>query len=126
MEIIIIDSNILIEYYRQKDKTQSVFFKLASNYQFQVSAVTKYEIYRGDKKKDAFWDVFFSSVQILPFDSSCADIAAEIYKDLKAKNLTVETDDILIAAIAIHNNLPLATINRKHFNRINNLNLVDF
>lgn len=50
MEIIIIDSNILIEYYRQKDKTQTFFFKLSSSYQFQVSAITKYEIYRGDKQ----------------------------------------------------------------------------
>lgn len=126
MEIIIIDSNILIDYYRQKDKTQTVFFKLSSSYQFQVSAITKYEIYRGDKQKDAFWEVFFASVLVLPFDTSCANIAADIYKDLKSKNLTVDTDDILIAATAIHHNLPLATINRKHFNRINHLNLVDF
>jgi tRNA(fMet)-specific endonuclease VapC len=126
METIIIDSNILIEFYRQKDKSQTVLFKLASSYQFQVSAITKYEIYRGDKNKDAFWDTFFSSVPVLSFDSPCADVAANIYKELKSKNLTVDTDDILIAATAIKNNLRLATINRKHFNRIDELNLIDF
>ncbi len=126
METIIIDSNILIEFYRQKDKSQTILFKLAPIYQFQVSAITKYEIFRGDKNQDPFWNTFFSTVPVLVFDSPCADIAANIYKDLKSKNLTVDTDDILIAATAIKNNLRLATINRKHFNRINDLILIDF
>ncbi len=59
METIILDSDILIEFYRQRGKSETALFKLSSNYQFQVSAITKYEIYRGDKKKDAFWDTFF-------------------------------------------------------------------
>ena len=77
------------------------------------------------KKKDTFWESFFSNTVVLPFDSSCAKIAAEIYKDLKIRNLSVETDDILIAATAINYTLPLATINRKHFDKIPNLILTD-
>ena len=125
METIIIDSNILIEFYRHKDKSKTTLFKLSSKYKFQVSAITKYEIYRGDKKKDTFWESFFSNTVVLSFDSSCAHIAAEIYKDLKNRNLSIETDDILIAATAIHFNLPLASINRKHFDKIPNLILID-
>jgi predicted nucleic acid-binding protein len=43
---------------------------------------------------------------------------------LKKRSQLIPTDDILIAATAISNNLPLATINVKDFSRIENLSLL--
>jgi len=43
---------------------------------------------------------------------------------LKAKNKLIDAPDILIAGTAMRNNLPLATLNRKHFERINGLEMV--
>lgn len=37
----------------------------------------------------------------------------------------IEFRDIFIAATAIANNLPLLTLNEKHFSRVDNLSLVD-
>ena len=54
MEIICLDTSVLIEFYRNKDKSKSFWFQLAKTYQFSIPAIVKYEILRGDKKKDEF------------------------------------------------------------------------
>jgi tRNA(fMet)-specific endonuclease VapC len=118
MEIICLDTSVLIEFYRNKDKSTSFWFQLAKNYQFSIPAIVKYEVLRGDKKKDEFWLEIFNHISILPFDSDCADYASEIYKRLKLNNQLVATDDLLIAATAMKNNLKIATLNADHFKRI--------
>ena len=125
--LICLDTSILIDYYRKKDKSKSLFFKLTERYSlFAVSSVTEYELYLGNsEEQNIFWNKFFSQITILPFDTKAAKIAAGIYKQLKAKNKLIEVPDILIAGTAMQNNLVLATLNRKHFERITGLNIVD-
>ena len=124
MEVICLDTGILIEYYRKDDKSQSSLFSLAKNYAFTIPAIVKYEIFRGNVNKDDFWLKFFQFVDILPFDSKCAEIASEIYMELKGKNQIIGAEDILIAATAIRHNQKLATFNSKHFKRIDTLTIV--
>jgi predicted nucleic acid-binding protein len=51
MESINLDTSILIEHYRAKDKSKSLFYKLSQDYNFVISSIVKYEILCGDKKK---------------------------------------------------------------------------
>jgi tRNA(fMet)-specific endonuclease VapC len=67
---------------------------------------------------------FFSQVTILDFSLKAAMEAGKIYKDLKSKGMMIDIEDILIAAIAISNNLKLATDNKNHFSRINGLETI--
>ena len=60
---------------------------------------------------------------ILSFNSNVADVASDIAKKLKAKNKIIEFRDIFIAATAIANDMPLSTLNIKHFERIDDLEL---
>ena len=52
--------------------------------------------------------------------------AIEIYKNLKLKNKLIELPDIVIAATAVANNLKIATLNKKHFDRIEGLIIHNF
>jgi predicted nucleic acid-binding protein len=124
MEIICLDTGILIEFYRSKLKHKIFLFMLAQKHQFVVPAIVKYEVLRGDKKNDGFWVKFFDKSKVLPFDDKCSQIASTIYKDLKQENKLIGTDDILIAATAIRNNHKLATLNKKDFNRISDFWLI--
>ena len=124
MEIICLDTGVLIEFYRSKLKYKTFLFKLAQEYQFAVPAIVKYEVLRGDKKNDVFWISFFDKSKVLSFDDKCSQIASTIYKDLKQKNKLIGTDDILIASTAIRNNYRLATLNKKDFSRISDLDLI--
>jgi predicted nucleic acid-binding protein len=63
-------------------------------------------------------------ITVLPFDGQAAGIVANIYLDLKTRSQLIPTDDILIAATAIRNNLQLATLNTKDFKRINGLEII--
>lgn len=127
MEIICLDTNILIEYWRAKKdvKNKTKLATLSSQYRFAVSVITVYELLRGDNsEEDKFWENFFAQVTILDMDINCAEIAGNIYRDLKRKGQLIGAEDILIASIAMKHKLKLATDNIKHFERVNGLTLV--
>jgi predicted nucleic acid-binding protein len=92
---------------------------------FAVSAVTQYELCLGNsQEQNIFWDDFFSRIIILPFDTKVVKQSIGIYQQLKQQNKLIDTPDIMIAGTAIQNNMPLATLNRKHFERISGLELI--
>ena len=128
MEIICLDTNVLIAHKRAKknDKDKTFLYQLTlESYSFSVSIITVYELLRGDNtNENLYWKAMFSNMTILPFDYNCAEQAAKIYKDLKQKGQLIETEDLLIGATALQHNLRLATGNVKHFERINGLVLL--
>jgi tRNA(fMet)-specific endonuclease VapC len=71
-----------------------------------------------------FWGDFFGRVTILPFDKLANDIAIEITKQLKRKNNLIEIPDIFIGATALSRKIKIATLNKKHFERISDLELI--
>ena len=119
-----IDTTVLIDYYRKKDKTKTVFYKLTQSYSlFMVSAITEYEIYIGNAsaEQENFWNDFFQDITVLPFDSETDKIAVKIFHELKKKNKLIDIPDILIAATAVKSKFEFSTLNRKHFERIDAL-----
>ncbi len=69
-------------------------------------------------------DKLLAFVDILDFDSHQAQKAAEIFRALKRQNKLIEFRDIFIAASALSTNFPLATLNHKHFKRVEGLTLI--
>jgi tRNA(fMet)-specific endonuclease VapC len=63
--------------------------------------------------------------EVLFFDQTISQTAVDINAMLKQKRKQIGIADLFIAATAISNNLPLATLNRKHFDRIDGLPLLD-
>jgi tRNA(fMet)-specific endonuclease VapC len=127
-ELIILDTSILIDFYRKKDKSKSKFYALTTKYNlFAVSVITEYEILTGasDVTLD-YWTKFFDQVMVLPFDRVATQIAVRIFKQLKRDNKLIEIPDILIGSTAIANKIKLATLNMKHFERIEGLEIIDF
>lgn len=125
-ELICLDTSILIDFYRKKVKEKSTFFQLTKKYTlFAVSIITQYEILIGsDSEQSEFWNSFFDRVIILPFSKIENDTAIAITKQLKATNKLIEIPDIFIGATALANNLKIATLNHKHFERIAGLTII--
>ena len=125
--LICLDTSVLIDYYRKKDKSKSLLFKLTKQYAlFAVSAITEYELFIGNTaEQNSFWDIFFSQITVLPFDTKAVKSAIKIYKQLKINNRLIDIPDILIAGSVMSNNIPFATLNRKHFERITGLQIID-
>ena len=121
----VVDTSVLIEHIRAKDKLSTTLYHLPNNEKFFVSSVSLYELYMGATDKEKEHDVreFTKYLSILPFTEVVAFKAAQIYNQLKKQNNLIEFRDIFIAATCIVNDLPLVTLNKKHFKRIIGLNI---
>ena len=126
-KIVLVDTSILIDYYRKTDKEKSAWVALVrKEYSFVISAVTKYEIYSGATQNQlTFWDKIFQQISVIPFDESCVDTAIQLNANLKHKRKQIDIADLFIAATAVTHNYKFATINKKHFDRIDELNIIE-
>ncbi|MCI0612120.1 type II toxin-antitoxin system VapC family toxin [bacterium] len=124
---ILLDTSIVIDFFRKREKSKSILFQLTGQYRFSISVITAFEIKIGIQTpvQQNDYDTLVQNLEVLPIDHACIDEAAAIYKELKPKNALIELADLLIGATAVSNTLPLATLNRKHFERIPNLTLVN-
>jgi tRNA(fMet)-specific endonuclease VapC len=125
-EKLMVDSTILIDYFRKTDKANSKLVSHFRNYEhLYISSVTEFEVVNGATEQHLkFWDGMLARFTILDFDSNAARQAAKIVAQLKTKRKTIDKPDLFIAATAVVNNLTLDTLNIKHFTHIENLNLL--
>jgi predicted nucleic acid-binding protein len=111
---------------RAKDKANtSLADMLRQENDFFISTVVEYEVELGmTANHRVLWSSILEELTIVPFTSSMAVAACEIKHDLKARGTQIALADLFIAATAIANGLPLATLNRKHFDKIDGLKLI--
>lgn len=96
---------------------------LSKHGHFRLSSITRFEILRGLKARNAArqlqdFEVFCSLNQVLPLTDTVIVRAADIYADLHRRGQLISDADILIAATALENRLTLVTSNTAHFRRI--------
>lgn len=88
--------------------------------------MTKYEIYAGATPNQlTFWNTIFEALTVISPDELAVDTAVTVNNALKKKRKQIDLADLFIAATAVANDLPLATLNRKHFDRVNNLEVLE-
>src|SRR5437660_1775914 len=100
---LMIDSTILIEYFRKTDKNNS---RLVSHFRdfsnLYISSVTEFEVINGATSAHLqFWDQLLSRFTILDFDSKAARQATEIVQQLKTIRKSIDKPDLFIAATAV-------------------------
>ena len=128
MQIYLLDTNIISEP-TKLSPNENVIQKLADNLEYScISAITWAEMLSGikslpdGKRKDSLFDYYIESVQkqyeILSFEASAANIYSDLYERLKAKGVPAQRFDLMIASIAISNNLILVTRNVSDFKDI--------
>ena len=126
---ILVDTSIIIEHLRLKDKTKSVLYRILDKYHLTISAITFFELQAGattsQKENDILEILSVFDVRDLPFTMDVAKKAGEIYRNNKARNQLLDMRDLFIGATALTYDLPIVTLNQKHFDRIANLNLID-
>jgi len=121
-----IDTKLLIDYFRKTDKTKAKLIQLSQQFdKLVISSVTEFEVYSGATPSQLqFWHELLSEIVVLPFDSAAAHIAVNIQRSLKKLRKTIDKADLFITATAIANNLTLDTLNRRHFDNIELLTLL--
>ncbi len=124
---ILIDTSIVIEYLRSQNRQTTTLVKLFENNELCISVISIFELYNGattqNKKQDI--ETLCSEIEIIDFNLDTAKFASTIYLELRSKNKLIEFRDILIGATALQLDIPISTLNKKHFVRIDNLQILD-
>lgn len=126
-KLILADTSLLIDFFRKSDKSKTQLIALTKmGYKFSICVITEYEIYAcATRDQLNYWQEFLNKIDVIPLDGSAIKEAVQINDTLKSKRKQIDLADLFIAAIAVSNNLPVATLNKKHFERVENLKLVE-
>lgn len=121
---LLIDTTILIDHLRKPQKDKTLFYRLSLRFDYVIAVVTEFEFAIGSSPKNHdFVTALLTQIPVLALDSACIRTSVETYQHLKASNQLIPLPDIFIAATAITHDLPLLTLNQKHFARIARLRL---
>lgn len=113
---VLIDTDVLIEYLRNNEE---IVKRLAGEYWREnhlcYSPVTKAEIIAGLRKGEEVVTLkLFSLMKCLKIDGRMGQKAGEYMKAFRASH-NVEIADALIASAAFEHDVPLWTLNKKHY-----------
>jgi len=122
-----VDSTILIDYFRKTDKNNARLVTHFKNYnKLYISSITEFEVINGSTPAHLqSWNQMLLRFTILDFDSIAAREATEIVRQLKIKRKSIDKPDLFIAATALSHGLTLDTTNKRHFESIEGLNLLN-
>ena len=126
----LLDTDTLSEIMKSRDAAVS---RKACEYLIQFGAftfslITRYEILRGLKAKNAVvqtaaFDKRCQESQVLPLTDAVVVRAADLYAYLRTRGQLISDADLLVAATALIHNLVLVTNNIDHFGRVPGLQL---
>lgn len=123
----LLDTNICIYLIKQKPPEVLQTFKQFAVGDIAISAITVAELAFGASKSkqqarnQAALSQFLAPLIVVPFDAGAAQIYGKVRAWLESQGTPIGALDLLIAAQALHLNLPLVTNNTKEFERIPDL-----
>jgi predicted nucleic acid-binding protein len=117
---------MLLELLRKNPLAKSFMYEEVGGVNMILSCITVAEIQQGARSKENLQQInkMLKQYIVVPIDYSISNIFATLFE-----NYTLSHDcgipDTLLAANALHYNLPLLTITQKHYKHIPNLILME-
>ena len=125
--MILADTDVLVDALKGREPARSRVAEALKLGALATTSITAFELISGARshKQASSIDDLLASLPLLPFDEAAAKAAAPVRRELTAAGQTIGLADFLIAGIALSRALPLMTRNRRHFERVPELLLVD-
>ena len=130
--IYLLDSNTCIGYLNGRAIGVLQRLQALPSEEVAVCSIVKAELFYGARRSNnpdrsiAQQQDFFNGFISLPFDDQSAVIYGQIRAQLAASGTPIGPNDLLIASIALANNLILVTHNTREFSRVEGLRLEDW
>lgn len=117
MATFLLDSSVIIDVLNNKRDRPALLLKLLRDGNvLGCCPINVTEIYAGLRpKEEAATQEFLASLQYYPITYPAARLAGELKRDQRQKGTTLNLGDVMIAAVAIHDQLTLLTDNVKDF-----------
>jgi tRNA(fMet)-specific endonuclease VapC len=128
----LLDTNTCIRYINGTSSRVAEKLDSLNPQDVAVCSVVKAELFFGAMRSQnpqrnlAGQRQFLALFTSLPFDDAAAEHYGRIRADLTAQGKLIGGNDLLIAAIALANDLILVTHNTWEFSRVNNLTIEDW
>ncbi|MEK7517938.1 MAG: type II toxin-antitoxin system VapC family toxin [Patescibacteria group bacterium] len=113
----LLDSDILMDFFKKKEEAVDLITKLIDKGNLFTSILSVAELRAGWSKKQAefFLQRFYNLVEIKNITKEIAELAGKFRWEYKERGITLPTIDTLIAATAITEDCQLVTRNKKDF-----------
>lgn len=124
----LVDSDVLIDYLKGREPVQTALRDLLARGRLKTTVINQFELLAGSRQtatqSQAVADLL-SALEIIGLTSKSAFIAASIRRNLLVAGADIGMADCLIAGIAVANGFGLLTRNRRHFERVPQLQVVE-
>ena len=121
---VILDTSVLVDFIRNKEDTISFVRNLSEKCEICTTDINVFELYYGaylskqiDKNVAAVKGLI-NTVLVFSTTAENMEVSAKILADLDRKGQKIEIRDVLIAGVCLVNSCPIATQNKKHFERM--------
>ena len=123
---LVVDTDLVIDFLRGRGDGATAMRGWLREGRVRLTAVTAYELRAGldfDRRRDVILTLLTG--RTLPLDAASALAAGRVRRQLEGTGLGIGTPDQLQAGICLRHGLALATRNRRHFERIEGLQLAE-
>jgi tRNA(fMet)-specific endonuclease VapC len=124
--LVVVDTDVVIDFLRGRGPGVSLVRKLIVSHRLRVTAITAFELRVGTDflaRRDEILRLVRS--RTFPLDPASALRAGDVAATLRSAGQDIGLADCLQAGICLNFDLPFATRNSKHFNRVKGLRLLD-
>ena len=129
---IVLDADVLIRGEKGSFDLKN-WLATRSDDQFEVAAITVAELWHGVERATAphkarrqqYLEAVLALLPIIPYTEQTAREHARIWAELEAAGKMIGYYDIIVAATALERGSDVATFNRKHFDLVNGLNVIE-
>ena len=125
--MIVADTDVLIDFLAGRDPAAERVSEELQRGNLAATAITRFEMLSGARSARQL-DVIvrlLDSVAAMPLDAAAADRAATVRRGLEREGRGIGMADSLIAGIVLNDGGVLLTRNRRHFERIEELQLAE-
>ena len=122
---VILDSSIMVDFIRNREDAISFVKTLSEKYEICTTDINVFELYYGAYLSDqadknvAAVKGLINTILVFSTTRESMETSAKILADLDKKGQKIEIKDVLVAGICLVNSCLIATLNRKHFERMN-------
>jgi tRNA(fMet)-specific endonuclease VapC len=126
-----LDTDTVLDYFRNRGNVAKNLLAVPAG-EIALPAIVAYEVWFGvlgsqnSTRRQAQFEQFLATVEILGFDSSVGRRAAELRYALEQRGEGIGPMDTLIAATALAYNVTLVTRNVREFGRVQGLKVADW
>jgi len=125
--MILADTDVLIDFLAGIEPVCGQIAAYLATERLKTTAITSFELLSGARegRRGEVVRKLIQELDVVPLDRHAATRAADVRQRLERNGETIGMADSLIAGIAISSGLPLFTRNRRHFEKVAGLTLID-